>query len=103
MKSSILEPREDVVVEKLIKYLNKIPNCYAEKRHGGIFQKTGNPDITGCICGRRIEIEVKRPKEEAREKQDAILNRWGRCGSIVGVAHSLDELIQIFKNYDINI
>lgn len=53
------------IVDKIKKFIDTIPESCCEKRHGSPYGKTGQPDITGCIKGRRFEIEVKVPDENA--------------------------------------
>lgn len=56
---------ETLLVGKITKYLDTIPNCCYEKRHGNMYSEAGQPDISACINGRRVEIEVKVPSAAA--------------------------------------
>ena len=69
------------IVKKIMDYLEALPGCSAEKRHGSVYGKNGQPDISGCIrlsvyrkrynrswkfeFGQRLEIEVKVPNANA--------------------------------------
>ena len=56
---------ETLLVGKIMKYLDTVPNCCYEKRHGDMYGNAGQPDISACIDGRRVEIEVKVPSAAA--------------------------------------
>lgn len=68
---------EAALVKKITKYLESLPGCCVEKRHGTQFGKAGQPDVSACIMvpafrsvrldyiGWRIEIEVKVPQPGA--------------------------------------
>jgi len=87
-------------VQRILKYLNGIPECYAEKRPPvTTFGLKGNPDITGCLRGRRLEIEVKRPGNKPTELQKAMMDRWKAAGAIVFVATSVPEARDLLRFY----
>ena len=54
---------ETLLVGKIMKYLDTVPRCCYEKRHGDMYGNAGQPDISACIDGRRVEIEVKVPSK----------------------------------------
>lgn len=83
-------PLEKSIVDGILRWLKTIPGCYAEKRHGSRFG-AGRPDITGCIGGRRFEIEVKRPGRKATGLQQEVLGRWRKAGAVAGVVTSRAE------------
>lgn len=87
-------PLEKNIVESIMRWLKTVPGCYAEKRHGSRFA-AGRPDITGCIDGRRFEIEVKRPGRKATKLQEEMLRRWRSAGAIAGVVTSRDEVEEL--------
>ena len=89
-------PLEKNIVEGILRWLKTVPGCYAEKRHGSRFA-AGRPDISGCINGRRFEIEVKRPGKGATKLQKAMLRRWEQAGAVVGVATSKGEAEELLK------
>ena len=55
---------ETLLVGKIMKYLGTVPNCCYEKRHGSMYSVAGEPDISACINGKRVEIEVKVPSDD---------------------------------------
>ena len=52
---------ETLLVKKITAYLDTVPRCCYEKRHGSMYAEAGQPDISACINGRRVEVEVKVP------------------------------------------
>lgn len=82
---------EKTIVKAILAWLNGLPGCYARKRHGSM-ANPGEPDITACLSGRRIEIEVKRPGGKATALQLHQLEQWRKAGAVAFVAYSLEEV-----------
>lgn len=59
----------------------------------------GEADIWGhrISDGRAIYIEVKLPGEKPREDQRKFLDAMNKTGAIAGVAHSIEEALEIVK------
>lgn len=59
----------------------------------------GESDIFGhrISDGRAIYIEVKLPGEKPRDDQKKFLNAMANTGAIAGVAHSVEEALEIVK------
>ena len=59
----------------------------------------GESDIFGhrISDGRAIYIEVKLPGEKPRDDQRKFLNAMANTGAISGVAHSVEEALEIVK------
>ena len=91
-------PRESSIVASILRWLNRQPGVKAVKTHGGPLG-AGQPDITGCIRGRRFDIEVKRPGGKPTKLQLRRLKEWEEAGSIVGVVYSLDEAKELLGPY----
>lgn len=89
--------KEATIVAAIMRYLKTLPNCRAEKTHGGSFGNAGKPDITGCINGRRFEIEVKNAKGKPTKLQLNTLEEWRQAGAIVGIARSVDDVKEILQ------
>ncbi len=83
---------ERAIVKAILAYLNGLPTCLARKRWGGGMGVAGDPDIDGCIRGRSLQLEVKRPGEKPTLLQVKRLEEWRRAGAIVGVVVSVDEV-----------
>lgn len=90
---------EESIVKAIMRWLKALPECEVRKTYGDAKRK-GEADISGCLSGRRFEIEVKRPGKDASELQKAVLSKWARAGALTGVAHSLDEAKAILSVQD---
>ena len=70
-------------------------------KYGGIVNigHHGESDITGHrrSDGKAIYIEVKLPGENPREDQKKFLQAMANTGAIAGVAHSVEEALDIVK------
>jgi hypothetical protein len=88
-KRSVSEAR---IVDSILKYLNTLPEAKFLKRHGSAFGKGGEPDITGCLGGSHVEIEVKRPGEKPTQRQLAALKEWQGAKAVALWVTSLDEV-----------
>ena len=82
MKSYSKFNSEKALTSYIIKALNQDSNgdVLVYKRHGGgMSNEKGKSDITGCVCGIRVEFEIKDPARLSNE-QEAILseleNMW---------------------------
>lgn len=82
---------------KVVNWLKSLPNTHAYKRLGGVANQ-GEPDITACSHGIRIELEGKLPGKHPTPLQVKKLKNWAEAGAITGVYHSLEEAKQIIKN-----
>lgn len=60
----------------------------------------GESDITGhrMSDGKAIYIEVKLPGEHPRPDQKKFLDAMAKTGAISGVAHSVEEALEIVKS-----
>lgn len=87
---------EATVVKEILQYLNSLDQTYAEKREATPGRK-GRVDITGCHRGIRIEIEAKRPDDNAQPTKIQLywLGLWQEVGAITGVAKSVEDIIKI--------
>lgn len=83
---------------KVLRYLNSLPNCRAENVSGNAMQ-SGRPDINGCYKGRMFKLELKVPdhKNEASVKQRLTLRKWASAGCAVGILYSMKSLKEFMK------
>jgi len=88
-------PLESSIVKSILKYLNTLPGCYAEKTWGGPWGNAGRPDIDGCINGQTLKLEVKRPGGQLTKLQANKLARWKAAGAIAEVVRSVDDVKKI--------
>lgn len=91
-------PLESTIVNSILRWLRKQPGVKAEKTHGGMYGRAGKPDISGCVNGRRFEIEVKRPGNKPTKLQLKELREWEEAGAITGVAYSLEDVKELLKD-----
>lgn len=89
---------EKAIIKKIMTWLKTLPDSNFVKVHADA-ANPGAPDISGCIRGRRVEIEVKRPGGKATPRQEATLRSWERAGAIVAVVYSLDEAKEVLRDY----
>lgn len=88
---------EKSVVQEIIKMLNGLDGCFVRKRHGGPTRK-GEPDITGCYKGMRIEIEAKAIGGKLTRLQKEKLEKWNAVGAITGVAYDEQDAYNIIRD-----
>lgn len=95
---------ESGITNSVLKYLNNLPGCVAEKVAGSS-SSSGKADINGCYKGRSFRIEMKSPehKNKASEKQEINLLRWTKAGALCLTAYSLKEVKDGFENQGIKI
>ena len=89
---------ESAIVQRILKFLNALPGCVARKRWGGGMGVAGDPDITGCLRGRHLEFEVKRPGLQPTVLQARRLEEWKRAGAVVAVVTSAEEVRSILAS-----
>lgn len=75
---------------KVVKYIKALPRAHAKKRKAGPGRR-GEPDVTGCIEGRRLEVEGKIWPNKLTPKQRQCLERWSSAGALVFVYYSLED------------
>lgn len=91
---------ESVRSDKIVRFLNSIPQCMATKRHQSGYGKKGDPDISGCLRGRHFEFEVKQPKKQPTLAQTIRMEKWQNCGAIVARVECVDDVLDAFKSHD---
>ena len=55
------ERSEADITADVIAWIKSLPHAYAWKLHSGAMGESGHPDVDGCIAGRAVKIEMKRP------------------------------------------
>lgn len=88
-------PLEATITRSIIRALRAVPGLVVRKRHGSALGISGDPDLYGSYRGRHFEIEVKRPGRKLTSLQQQRLKEWALAGAIVGVAHSIEEAMDI--------
>jgi hypothetical protein len=90
--------RERGQIDKaVLKALNGVPGCYAEKLHTTPFGKQ-KLDVLACYRGRFILLEVKGPGKKPTLRQAMTMARWSRAGALVAVVHSKQEALDVIAS-----
>ena len=94
--------REISIVDRIITYINNMPQGVAEKVQGTL-RSSGKSDINACINGRSIRLEVKTADHGNKEskKQSINLRRWSAAGAVCGVVYSLEEVKELLEKYNV--
>ena len=88
-------PRESTIVSAIMQALKYVPGLVVRKRWGTTMAVAGDPDLTGCYCGRHFELEVKAPDGRLSRIQEVRLKEWRQAGAMVAVVHSPEEALAI--------
>ena len=86
---------ESHIVAKILKALNGLPMCRAEKLHGGPMSGAQKLDIMCCREGRFYYLEVKRPGGKPTDRQKNTMGKWRLTGAVVECVTSADEALDI--------
>lgn len=81
---------EKRIENSIQRYLDSL-GAYHIKNHGSIYSRAGTPDITACLKGRFIAIEVKQPGGKVSALQAAHIELIKQAGGVAFVAYSLEE------------
>lgn len=88
---------ESRLQRRIRKALVKSVGGFWWKVWGGPFQPAGLPDLCGCVNGRFIALEVKRPGEEPSPVQRKRMRDLRSVGAIVAVVTSAEEAIEFVR------
>ncbi|WP_292657982.1 VRR-NUC domain-containing protein [Nitratifractor sp.] len=80
---------EQKVQKRILAFLEEV-GAYSVKTI--TVNRAGAPDILGCVGGKFVGIEVKRPGKEATPLQEYHLRRIRESGGVAFVAHGVDEV-----------
>jgi hypothetical protein len=87
---------EKTIVAAIRRYLEDI-GAKTYKTHGGPFSHAGAPDILGCLNGRALALEVKRPGAAVTQLQAVELRSWERAGAIAGRVESVQDVKNLLE------
>lgn len=79
-----------------------LPVGYYEKRWGGgLFTKSGLPDLHICIHGRSIEVEIKASTGRVSELQRHVIRQINDSGgnAMVVYPHDFDDFKETIERY----
>ena len=96
-RTQFIQMTEATIKRQIMRFLKSLPESDWEVSPPG--SVAGKPDITGCLKGRYVAIEVKRPGEKATPLQRYKLNKLKRAGAVVDVAYHTDNVkVLLFYN-----
>ena len=95
---------ESVLQNKVIKYLNSLPDCIVENVSGNARQ-SGRADLNGCYKGKcfKIELKSKDTGYQPSKKQLRYLERWERAGALTGICYSIEDVKELLGIKDVKI
>ena len=82
------------------RYLDSL-GAYHIKNHGSIYSRAGTPDITACIGGKFVAIEVKQPGGRVSALQAAHIELIKKAGGVAFVAYSLEEAKKNIEKFNL--
>jgi hypothetical protein len=88
------------ITSTIITWIRQQRNGWAIKVHGNRFQ-SGEPDISACIDGRCIKLEVKTPTGRATKLQMLTLQKWELAGAVTGVVRSLSDVEILLESHSV--
>lgn len=92
--------KESVIHRAIIRELKLYGGIWI-KVHGSAQQGAGISDIIGCVHGRFVAFEVKRPDGiyKISPRQQLFLEKVSQAGGIAAVIVSPDEAIEILEHH----
>ena len=88
--------KESTIVANFVDKVKKAyPNAFLFKVHGGVYQRSGIPDIMLVLEGIPIFIEFKIPGSDTTALQVAVMEKLDNAGAYYGVATSVEEGLTI--------
>lgn len=92
---------ETLFKEKVMRYLDSIPNVWYLKIYGNAVQSGGIPDLLVCYKGRFVALELKDPDEKNKygetSRQRMHIKRIIKCGGIGATVNSIEQIDEILK------
>ena len=92
-----MQKREKNLCRKVLAYLNSLDSAFFFKVHGGMYQRSGLPDIIGCHNGQCYGIELKVGSNKTTELQMRTLDQMYEAGVIVGVCYTLEHVKELIE------
>lgn len=92
-----IKPLLQIHVDKIMKYLKSLPDCFCFKKHGGIYGTAGIPDIIYCYQGKFITFDVKIEAGTLTQLQELTIERIRRAKGNSYKVTSKEEVKDILK------
>ena len=95
-KTTFEEQSESAIVKKIREALQQNVGGFWFKVHGGPFQMASLPDLLGCVQGRFIGIEVKRPSRMTNVSpiQQRVIRKINLNGGLAIVSCDPDTAVE---------
>ena len=89
--------KEKTITNQILKYLKNLPECFAFKEHGGLYNTSGIPDIIVCYSGKFVAFEVKTEKGKLSKLQEITIEKIRNAKGMAFKVTSLEEVKEILK------
>lgn len=92
--------KEKTVQNNIRDKLDEEVGGYWSKIHGGPYQRSGLPDLIGCVDGHFIGIEVKTPKRKHKvtDNQAYVLKKIEANGGTAFVAWEPEQALELVRD-----
>lgn len=92
------EIRESKVQSEIIKYLRS-QGFYVYKNAAGIYTEPGRPDLTVCVCGFFVGLEIKRPGKlnNVSEAQKSVGRQIENAGGFWRAVDNVEDVKELVK------
>ena len=84
--------RESNLKTQCLKWLEKSEHIYAVKNHGSAYSAVGTADLTICVEGRYLAVELKKKGGKPTKIQEWRMEQVRRAGGRAELVGHLDEL-----------
>lgn len=88
---------ESDIVRAILRYLKKVPGCFAWKEHGGMYGTSGIPDVIARKDGHFYGFEVKTEKGKPTRLQESTIRKILASGGTALVVRSVDEVRAVME------
>jgi cell division ATPase FtsA len=88
---------EKDIVNRIMRYLKTVPECFAWKTHGGMYGTAGIPDIIVCFKGLFIAFEVKTTTGTLTKLQEITITKIQKAKGEARKVNSVEEVRQILQ------
>jgi hypothetical protein len=88
------------VTNKVLAYLNSLPQCKAIKTYSDGHIEKGTADVIGCYKGRMLHIECKVPGNRPTQLQWHRIAEWSIAGAYSCYVDSLDQVKHFIEMLD---
>ena len=97
MEVKEVKMKEKAITNQILKYLKSLPECFAFKEHGGLYNTSGIPDIIVCYKGKFMAFEVKNERGKLSKLQEITIEKIRNAKGMAFKVTSLEEVKEILK------